>query len=376
MAKHEAITAINKSIKKESEKIMTLTDGIEIETFGVSVGTVQRALNDNGIKGCLVKPDGTPSVDAEIVLPPIALCQVGKEYLESVCRVLSDIGCRINQSCGLHVHIGNAPLADTTHAARFTGDSILHTERTSRFLSEHGEPFDFTIVKDLFVRWERQQDIINTMFPRSRTNNRYCKPLNATKIENANTISELNHGKFYAINLDTWRNGTIEFRQHSGTIEADKIWRWLQFLDNFVNWTIEARVEHGNRSTTVETPTAPFRNGSRVGVQYTMMRTDNGVSTREIMDATGCSEQRVRAAVSEIRNRVGDAAVVTHTQQSNGASYGSGTDHTRYQVLQTIESETNGVTLLPENRIGIPSIWAGLDDSEFEHWQNRISALR
>ena len=200
--------------------------------------------------------------------------------------------------------------------------------------------------------------------------------MNATKIENANTISELNHSKFYTINLDTWRNGTIEFRQHSGTIEANKIWRWLQFLDNFVNWTIEARVEHGETSTTIETPTTPFRNGSRVGVQYTMMRPNNGVSTREIMDATGCSEQRVRAAVSEIRTRVGDAAVVTHTQQSNGASYGSGTDHTRYQVLQTIESETNGVTLLPENRIGIPSIWAGLDDSEFEWWQNRITLLR
>ena len=116
---------------------MALTFGIEKETTGVSVGTVQRALNDNGIKGCLVKPDGTPSVDAEIVLPPIALCQVGKEYIESVCTVLSNADCRINQSCGLHVHIGNAPLADTTHAARFTGDSILHTERTGRFLSEH-----------------------------------------------------------------------------------------------------------------------------------------------------------------------------------------------------------------------------------------------
>jgi hypothetical protein len=355
---------------------MTLTFGIEIETCRNSVSNVQSALHNNGIKGCLVKPDGTPSVDAEIVLPPMPICQTAKQYLESVCTVLSNADCRINQSCGLHVHIGNAPLADTTHAARFTGDSILHTERTGRFLSEHGEPFDFTIVKDLFVRWERQQDIINTMFPRSRTNNRYCKPLNATKIENANTISELNHSKFYTINLDTWRNGTIEFRQHSGTIEANKIWRWLQFLDNFVNWTIEARVEHGETSTTIETPTAPFRNGSRVGVQYTMMRNDNGATTRDIMDATGCSEQRVRAAVSEIRNRVGDNAVVTHTQQSNGARYGDGTDHTRYQVLQTIESETSGVTLLPENRIGIPSIWAGLDDSEFEWWQNRITLLR
>ena len=36
---------------------------------------------------------------------------------------------------------------------------------------------------------------------------------------------------------------------------------------------------------------------------------------------------RVRAAVSEIRTRVGEAAVVTHTQQANGASYGQGTDY-------------------------------------------------
>ena len=46
---------------------LLLSSGIEIETHGVSVSTAQRALDDNGIKGCKVKPDGTPSVDAEIV---------------------------------------------------------------------------------------------------------------------------------------------------------------------------------------------------------------------------------------------------------------------------------------------------------------------
>ena len=106
-----------------------------------------------------------------------------------------------------------------------------------------------------------------------------------------------------------------------------------------------------------------------------MMRSDNGATTRDIIDATGCSEQRVRAAVSEIRQRVGDNSVVTHTQQSNGARYGDGTDLTRYQVLQTIETETSGTTMLPENRSGAASIWSGLDDSEFEWWQDRITAL-
>ena len=92
------------------------------------------------------------------------------------------------------------------------------------------------------------------MFPRSRTNNRYCQPLNAPKIHNATNIQQLNHGKFYAINLDTWRRGTIEFRQHSGTIEANKIWNWLLFLNNFVTWTVQNRFEHGETSTTIETP--------------------------------------------------------------------------------------------------------------------------
>jgi len=176
--------------------------------------------------------------------------------------------------------------------------------------------------------------------------------------------------------LDTWRNGTIEFRQHSGTIDATKIWNWVQFILNLVNWTQTERVD-GNASRTIvtETPVDPFRRNSRVGVQYNMMRTLDGATTRDIMDATGCSEQRVRAAVSEIRNRVGDNAVVTHTQQSNGASYGDGTDHTRYQVLQTIEQETGGVALLPENRIGIASVWAGLSDELFEYWNDRIDEL-
>ena len=93
------------------------------------------------------------------------------------------------------------------------------------------------------------------------------------------------------------------------------------------------------------------------------------------MDCTGCSEQRVRAAVSEIRTRVGQAAVITHTQQSNGASYGQGTDHTSYEVQTSWTEQTSGTTLLPDNNIGNASIWAGLPEEAYEYWQNRILAL-
>ncbi len=105
-----------------------LIQGIEIETSGVSVSVIKRAFENENIKGCDVKPDGTPNVDAEIALPPLCLfnsdgtpCQVAYEYLVSVCRVLNRIGCRINSHCGLHVHVGIYPLDETTSAMLITG---------------------------------------------------------------------------------------------------------------------------------------------------------------------------------------------------------------------------------------------------------------
>jgi hypothetical protein len=358
---------------------MTHSFGIEIETSGASIAAIKREFSNRGIKGCEVKPDGTPSVDAEIVLPPLADCQVAYEYLESVCAAIAATGANVNRSCGLHVHISNAPLADGSNAAAFTGDSIAHKERTGRYLSRHGEPLDAVAVKDIMLRYTAQQGTVDGMLPASRRGNRYCMALNTHAIEAANTLSELTsatHGKFSTINLTTWSRGTIEFRQHSGTIEAVKIWNWTQFILNLVRWTTAERVTSGARTIVTDTPVQPFRGGSRVGVQYAMMRALDGATTRDIMNATGCSEQRVRAAVSEIRARVGDAAVVTHTQQANGARYGDGTDLTRYEVLQTFETQSTGATLMPENRRGMESIWAGLSDDLFEYWNNRIIEFR
>lgn len=358
-----------------------LTGGFEIETSGVAIAVIQREFLRVGIRGCKVVRDATPTVDAEIVTPVYANSQVAREHLIAICNVLTRLGCRVNSRCGLHIHIGNAPLNDNVTPAQFTGTSIAHTEHTGEYHTDHAEPFDAVVVKDIMMRYTRMQNGlngINSMLPESRRENRMCARLNLHKVEAANTISELTsatHGKFSSINLLTWSNGTIEFRQHSGTIEADKIWAWFQFLLNLVTHTLEKRVTDASRTIVTDTPDQPFRRGARVGVQYTMMRSDGGATTQEIMDATGCSEQRVRAAVSEIRARVGDAGVVTSTQQANGASYGDGTNHTSYMVPFAFETQSDGATLLPDNAIGNASIWAGLPDEAYEYWQERIVAL-
>ena len=48
-----------------------------------------------------------------------------------------------------------------------------------------------------------------------------------------------------------------------------------------------------------------------------------------------------------------------------------------YEVVRTIETQVaGGVGLMPENRRGMTSIWAGLSDTLFEYFNSRREQLR
>ena len=378
---------------------LALTFGIEIETGGISYPQYGRLLAEKGLKGFKSVDDGSGRVDAEIVTCPLTPCRTAWEFISNLTTAMNEIGTDrlgdsnrlINTGCGLHVHVGNAFLNDGVDPDEYCRKSIEAFGTTgARYHLDHQDPMEFEIYRDVAFRCSYQQDVLDSMNYKSRRNNRYCSPIGIVlddikaasdrqQLAAALRRADINyHSKFSAITLETWGKGTIEFRQHGGTTDATKIRRWVEFILNLFAHTIENRIENGgNRTIVHNTPVDPFRRLSRIGVQYRMMRSPDGATTRAIMDATGCSEQRVRAAVSEIRNHaeVGHAAVVTHTQQANGATYGDGTDHTRYQVLESFETQAQGAVLMPENRIGIPSVWAGINDDHFAWWQDRIEKL-
>jgi len=79
----------------------------------------------------------------------------------------------------------------------------------------------------------------------------------------------------------------------------------------------------------------PFRNNSRIGIQYMMMSKPGGASVLDIMEETKCSANRVRSGVSEIRKRVGSKSVITYSNLED-------TKLTRYEITNTneIEDET------------------------------------
>ena len=64
-------------------------------------------------------------------------------------------------------------------------------------------------------------------------------------MQNMTTISQMANemsGRYYKMNLQSYsRHQTIEFRQHSGTVEFTKISNWILFLHNLVEYSAKKK---------------------------------------------------------------------------------------------------------------------------------------
>lgn len=354
--------------------------GIELEFSNVTPRQIEAAFAANSIEGMTVKTDATPGVTSEINFPPLAASPFAWRYIRGVMDALGSINADVSTACGFHVHISNAPLADGITPASFSRHSIEAAHNRQPVPALFGEPLDAIAVRDIVQRYTVAQPLIDVMHPPSRTNNRYCQPLNTrgSRIAAATTIAELaaaTHGKFSTVNLATWSRGTIEFRQAAGTVEFEKVEAWVLFLLNLIRWTTTERLDHSATVTTEHvTPERPYRAGSRIDVIWRACRnTPGGATVRELMTITGTTAVNIRARISEMRTQHGDEAIITHTQQANGHAYGDGDDLARYEIRERWTTTQTGAAAIRDGVMS--SIWAGLDDDTFEWWQNRIEAL-
>jgi hypothetical protein len=81
-------TALPYYLAKNGVKTMTYHitfSGRNRDDWRFNSNAYNSAFRANGIKGCKIVPDGTPTVDAEIVTPVYANCQVAYEHLKSIC---------------------------------------------------------------------------------------------------------------------------------------------------------------------------------------------------------------------------------------------------------------------------------------------------
>jgi hypothetical protein len=206
-----------------------LTYGIEIECIrpsNVSMAEFARQLTEAGVPTNAehynhhvrnywkIVTDGSLSdrngVGMELV-SPILKGTADFEMVRKAAAVLHGDGpralCRINKTCGLHVHVGLPR-------------------------REHTLPIN---VLRLYHHYE---SVIDGLMPPSRrgTANSYCRPTTFTpRMAGSTTLETLRssygYDRYRKVNLESiWRHGTVEFRQHAGTIEAEKIISWATLV--------------------------------------------------------------------------------------------------------------------------------------------------
>jgi len=127
------------------------------------------------------------------VVSPILKGVDGLNQVQAMCRALNRVNANVNKSCGLHVH----------HDAQ-------------DFASKH-----FDNIKEMYRRMEPELD---KMMPASRRGTRVEYVGSCIGVTN----ETWEYTRYRKLNLCSYaRQGTIEFRHHSGTVDAEKIVAWV-----------------------------------------------------------------------------------------------------------------------------------------------------
>jgi hypothetical protein len=343
---------------------MTMTNrtfGVEIECIGVSQTTALDALRAAGVNAEIESynhntrthwkitydssvsgPGGMPGIE---VVSPVLSGPEGLAELRKVADALNAAGATANRTCGLHVHVGTTDL---------TIDDIK------------------TIVK----RYTTFENVIDTFMPNSRRgdNNTYTKSMRrwaaceGSRLEACESLSALRSSyfdRYYKINLAAFvRQGTIEFRQHSGTVSAEKITNWVLFVLNFVEQS---------RVTMVVSDAAPARRRGRPGGRsnardkglfkiLNMLNDYNAHGERptiqRLAEVSGYSEASIPACISEIRRKWN---VRVRKSRWANAYVTVGLTAERYEQIR---SQVSGevVAPAPVTRVAVP-VYAGEDSA-------------
>jgi hypothetical protein len=275
--------------------------GIEIECFGMSIDTAVEVLRDAGIY-CVMegynhhtRPHWKIVTDSSVsdgfeVVSPILSGNEGLEDVRKVAQALVRAGAKVDRRCGFHVHV---------NARDLSGADVLNCIR----------------------RYALHESQIDGFMPQSRRggNNTYCRAMDevvrairnvsesATPLQVAQRIYE----RYYKLNVQSFaRHGTIEFRQHSGTVDYRKMINWIVFCVAFVEDSRAIRVPATANEMPVVEATGTLR---RNAVEHKLRRlaealdrhTDRftPMSGAALAAAMEVEESSVPSYVSQFRNR-------------------------------------------------------------------------
>ena len=218
------------------------TFGVEIEFFGTTAQNAINALANVGITASFegyshavmadwkivtdvsVSSQGTGTGRGLELVSPILRGQAGMDAIENALSALRTAGAKVNSTCGVHVHVGMDGLVgaqlmnviDLYHANQNHIDYLVSRSRRNTTYAKH-----FTNAS-LTSGYSAQ--VFNAL--------RGARTATAT----ANQRRDTSHAdRYYVVNVTAYaKYGTLEFRQHQGSLNGKKVGAWVQFILSLV----------------------------------------------------------------------------------------------------------------------------------------------
>lgn len=179
---------------------------------GVGIAVREEGYNHETRRHWKIVSDSSVGGGFEVV-SPVLQGEAGLDEVRKAATALDDMGATANRNCGYHVHL----------------DAEGLTARD---------------IRAIVTRYADHESEIDAFMPpsRRRNSNGYCSSVielaRSERFQNAGTIRDLVNaqgGRYFKVNLQSYYvHKTIEFRQHSGTINAAKVTNWVRFLQQFV----------------------------------------------------------------------------------------------------------------------------------------------
>lgn len=199
------------------------------------------ANNDNGISDL-------DEYCVEFVTPPLTYEDI--ELVQSMIRKLRENGAKINDSCGIHIHIDGANhtpqslrrmINFMTSRQNLIYEALEIKERESRWCKKLNPSLLKEMKKSKNIS-KNQTEIIWY----SSANDGYCEGINH---------NHYNSTRYHGLNLHSYfSKGTIEFRLFNGTLHAGKIKAYIQFCLAISAWAITSSENITFRSMDRYTP--------------------------------------------------------------------------------------------------------------------------
>ena len=203
------------------------TFGVEIECF-IARANVASTFNSNNVnyqyesynhtdnkKYYKFVTDGSVQGydDAIECVSPVLKGATGMKSLKACCKSLNEGNAKVNKTCGLHIHVGG-----------------IKTEKQ---------------YVNVFKNYKMLESLIDTFMAESRRadNAYYCQSIKRFNYTNCESIRDVHNvmgtKRYFKVNHWAYsRHQTIEFRQHQGTTDFEKISNWANFCMKLVAWSL------------------------------------------------------------------------------------------------------------------------------------------